>query len=76
MREACSTHGKNAYICNVERETGTENTNLKTTPRIKGKAILKRILKKSNARCELIDVVHDRNQWRALVGIVMNLEIP
>jgi len=46
-------------------------------PRCRWKIILRWIYRKSNAEAlDWIDLVRDRERWRALVNVVMNLRVP
>jgi hypothetical protein len=45
-------------------------------PGIDGRIILKCILEKWDGGTDSIDVVQDRDRWRALVNVVMNLRVP
>jgi hypothetical protein len=41
-----------------------------------GIMILKRILNKQDRRVEWFDLAKDRDKWRAIVNVVMNLQVP
>ena len=45
-------------------------------PGIDGRIILRRIFKKWDGSMDWIDLVRDRNKWRAFVNAVMNLLFP
>jgi hypothetical protein len=45
-------------------------------PRVDGRIILKWIFKKWDGDMDWIELVQDRDRWRALVNAVMNLRVP
>jgi hypothetical protein len=45
-------------------------------PGVDGRIILKRIFKKWDGGMNWIELVQDRDRWRALVNAVMNLRVP
>ena len=45
-------------------------------PRLDGRIILKRIFDWWDGGIDWIDLVQDRDRWRAVVNVVMNLRVP
>jgi hypothetical protein len=45
-------------------------------PGVDGRIILKWIFKKWDGGMDLIDMTQDRDRWRAVVSVVMNLRVP
>jgi hypothetical protein len=45
-------------------------------PGVDGRTILKWIFKKWGGRIDGIELAQDRDRWRALVNVVMNLRVP
>jgi hypothetical protein len=45
-------------------------------PGIDGRITLKRIFKKWDGGMDWIELAQDRDRWRALVNVVMNLRVP
>ena len=45
-------------------------------PGVDGRIILRRIFGKWDWSMDWIDLVRDRNRWRALVNAVMNFRVP
>jgi hypothetical protein len=45
-------------------------------PGIDGSIIFKRIFKKWDGGMDWIDMTQDRDRWRAVVNVVMNLRFP
>jgi hypothetical protein len=67
--------GEKRSLCNILVGNLKERYHFEDTG-VYGSIILRCILRK---RCENADYIHpvqDRNQWRALVNIVMNLRVP
>jgi hypothetical protein len=45
-------------------------------PGVDGRIILKQIFKKLDGGMNWIELAQDRDRWRALVNVVMNLRVP
>jgi hypothetical protein len=45
-------------------------------PGVDGRIILKRMFKKWDGGMDWTDPAQDRDRWRALVNVVMNLRVP
>ena len=76
MCRACSTHEKKERsIQGLGGGNMKEETHLKG-PGVDGRLILKWILKKWDGNMDWIDLVQDRDGWRAVVNAVMNLRVP
>jgi hypothetical protein len=45
-------------------------------PGVDGRIILKRVFKQWDGGMEWIGLAQDRDRWRALVNVVMNLQVP
>ena len=45
-------------------------------PGVDGKIILKCILEKWDGGMDWIDLAQDRDRWRAVVNVIMNLQVP
>ena len=45
-------------------------------PQVNGRRILKWIFEKWDGGMDWINVAHNRDRWRALVNVVMNLQVP
>jgi hypothetical protein len=45
-------------------------------PGVDGRIILKGIFKKWDGGMDWIELAEDRDRWRALVNVVMNLRVP
>jgi hypothetical protein len=50
--------------------------NLRKDAGVDGRIILNWIIKKWDGGMEWIDMAQDRDRWRALVNMVMNLRVP
>ena len=76
MGRACSTNGEkmNAFRMLVGKPEGRRSLG---SPRRKWVDNIKMDLRETVwDGIDLIDLAHDRDQWRALVNTVMNLRVP
>jgi hypothetical protein len=76
MGGACSTHGekRNAYRILVGKPEGKRPL---VTPSHRWEDNIRMDLREVGwGGMDWIDLAHDRDQWRALVNMVMNLRVP
>ena len=62
-----------AYTVSMGKLEGRRNME---NTKVDGRIILKLILEKKNRGIDWIDLVQDRDRWRALVNSAMNLRVP
>ena len=67
---ACMGERSGAYRTVVGKPDGRED------PGVDGRIILKRMFKKWDGGMDWTDPAQDRDRWRALVNVVMNLRVP
>jgi hypothetical protein len=76
MGGACSTYGgKRGVYTGFWWGDPREGDQL-GDPSIDGRIILKRIFKKWDGGMDWIELAQDRDRWRAVVNVVMNLRVP
>jgi hypothetical protein len=76
MGEACRAYGEKRGVCRglVEKPEGKRLTD---TPRRRWEDNIKKDLQEVECvDMDRIDLIQDRDSWRALVDVVMNLRVP
>ena len=75
MGRECGTYGdrRHAYrvlVGNLKERDQLENLG------VNGSMILKQTVKKLDEGMDLTDLAQDRDRWRTLVNVIMNLRVP